>query len=987
MSALDDAELVRQCAGDGSQPAFAALVERHASLVYSAARRLTVDADLARDVTQTVFLDLLNKITQVQELVESRRESAPAVLAGWLHRATRYEALELIRSESRRQVRERKAMELLRQNTSAEVGWEAARPVIDEALDSLPEPDRQALLLRYFQGAGFRQIGVALGLSDDAAQKRVSRALERLREQFAERGISTTAAVLGAALVAHAMEPVPAGLVNEVAATVWPLARSPVIRSSSATQESRSSSPVSRSWNPLPVVVGTGVVLMLGALLWFARREPIPVAPERDADPVPEVATAPEPVENAADGVPLGGPGEERRLQLQVYSAETGAALPDVRLRPQYSYDSLRAFPLPIQTTDSTGRAEVAYPVKAVILTINLDQEGFADTQLAWNRDRGLTIPEAYEVRLVRAPRIGGLVVNTAGIPLPEAKVQLNLPDGRAEVGQIQTHMGDLILTTDSSGRWSTARIAEELLSRIQGFPWRKDHLMPGWIRLAEQPDGVSRLRAGTHVFTLDPGLSLRGRVLDSSDAPVAGAHVLLGDYGSNRRSSAVTATNGEFVLGGAVAGREIITALEHSRGVGFQIIEVSDATGFISLRLEPFRTLHLQAVDPDGNPVGRVQVFWEYLGLESGALDETPGAPTAQFSFQSETDAHGELIWTGAPAGEVYLSFHPRDHAQRHHVPLAADGTVQVVVLEPMLPAQVVRGIVRDATTGEPVARFRVREGSPTQLTGGRIEPDWYENSSMHAHDFHGGRFELKFTNGANDDPSRFRRLFHIAAEGYESDITRAVQGDEGDVELEVSLRPATAQVIRVFGVDGSAAAGVPVAGVFPGHRIQLRPEGVRQLEDFVSERPFEPVTDTGGQFLLRSTERIPHLVCADETGLVWASDQTLRQNPVLQLKPWARLAGVIQSGIAAPVAKVSLQPARPVQRYGRPLIDWEGFDAEVNAEGRFEFPRVPSGELALGYWSRSGDQAPVFIKLQELELTAGELAEVEVVLPVRAK
>lgn len=979
MSATDDAELVRQCAEDRSQPAFALLVERHAPLVYSAARRLTVDADLARDVTQAVFLDLLNKITQVWDLMESQRPSAPATLAGWLHRAARYEALELIRSESRRQIRERKAMEFLVQDTDAEVRWEVARPVIDEALDSLPEPDRQAILLRYFQGLGFRQIGAALGLSDDAAQKRVSRSLDRLREQFAERGITTTAAALGAALAAHAVELLPAGLAGEVATTVWSIARIPSIGSSAA----KSAPPVRPSWVPLPALVGLGVVLLLGALLWFARRETPPALLALDSDPLSEAVATPAPVESAADVVASGNPGEERRIRLQVFSAETGAPLPDVRLRPQYSADSLWAFPLPHQTTDSTGRAEMAYPTNAIVVAIRLEIEGFADTQLAWNQTRGLTIPEAYEVRLVRAPRIGGLVVNTAGIPLPEAKVQLNLPDGRAEVGQIQTHLGDLVLTTDPSGRWSTARIAGELLSRIQGFPWRKDHIMPGWIRFAEQPDGVSRLLAGTHVFTLDPGLSLRGRVLDSSDVPVAGAHVLLGDYGSNRRSSAVTATNGEFVLGGAVAGREIITALEHSRGVGFQIVEVSDATGFISLRLEPFRTLHLQTVDPDGNPVGRVRVDWEYLGLESGAFDETPGPPTAQLSFQQNTDDQGRLTWTEAPADVLYLSFHPQDHVQRHQVSLSADGTVQVVVLEPMLPAQIIRGVVRDDTTGEPVARFRVREGSPTRRREGQIDADWYPNSSMHAHDFHGGRFELKFTNDANDDPSRFRRLFHISAEGYESGITRVVQGNEGEVELEVDLHPATSRVIQVFGVDGAVAAGVPVAAVFPGHRIQLRPTGAGQLEDFVSERPLDPVTDARGQFVLRSTERIPHLVCADETGVGWTSSEALQLNPVLQLEPWARLSGVVQAGIAPPLTKISLRPVRSVLWYGHPLIDWSGFEVEVNGEGRFEFPRVPPGEVALGYWSASGDKNPVFIKLRELPVAAGEVAEVEVILP----
>jgi hypothetical protein len=68
----------------------------------------------------------------------------------------------------------------------------------------LDDTDRDALLLRYFKNHDLRTVGAALGISDDAAQKRVSRAVERLRELFGKRGVSIGATGLAIAISANA---------------------------------------------------------------------------------------------------------------------------------------------------------------------------------------------------------------------------------------------------------------------------------------------------------------------------------------------------------------------------------------------------------------------------------------------------------------------------------------------------------------------------------------------------------------------------------------------------------------------------------------------------------------------------------------------------------------------------------------------------------------------------------------------------------------
>lgn len=85
-------------------------------------------------------------------------------------------------------------------------------PQLDAAMDELEPADRDALLLRYFQNRDLRAVGTALGISDDAAQKRVSRAVDKLRAVLAGRGVAASAAGLTAVVSAQAVQAAPAGL-------------------------------------------------------------------------------------------------------------------------------------------------------------------------------------------------------------------------------------------------------------------------------------------------------------------------------------------------------------------------------------------------------------------------------------------------------------------------------------------------------------------------------------------------------------------------------------------------------------------------------------------------------------------------------------------------------------------------------------------------------------------------------------------------------
>jgi RNA polymerase sigma factor (sigma-70 family) len=203
---VEDALLLRRYSEEALEEAFSELVRRHFNLVWSAAWRVTRDADLARDVAQTVFVDLARKAGFLPHKV---------ILAGWLYRAANLAAHKFVRKSVRQSERERKCMEIDPASESSsppDPEIECLLPFLDEALGKLAEADRNALVLRFFAGKNFVQLGAALGVSDDAAQKRLSRALEKLRRYFRSRGLTVSSGTIAASLGVAGAQAAPTGL-------------------------------------------------------------------------------------------------------------------------------------------------------------------------------------------------------------------------------------------------------------------------------------------------------------------------------------------------------------------------------------------------------------------------------------------------------------------------------------------------------------------------------------------------------------------------------------------------------------------------------------------------------------------------------------------------------------------------------------------------------------------------------------------------------
>lgn len=212
-----DFELLQRFTRRGEQSAFGDIVRRHLDLVFATALRTVEDSSGAEEVAQNVFTALARKAWQF-----APEDSLPA----WLHRAAILESKSWLRGELGRRRREQAAAELgTTMNTSEDpAAFRALLPLLDDALLSLREKDRTALLLRFYEKQSLREVGAAFGVSEDTAQKRVQGALEKLTEFFKRRGYKTATVAAAVAMLKHTAVTASASLAGVIIGGALPAA-------------------------------------------------------------------------------------------------------------------------------------------------------------------------------------------------------------------------------------------------------------------------------------------------------------------------------------------------------------------------------------------------------------------------------------------------------------------------------------------------------------------------------------------------------------------------------------------------------------------------------------------------------------------------------------------------------------------------------------------------------------------------------------------
>lgn len=259
----DDIALLREYTNNQSEQAFETVVARHVNLVYSAALRQVRDPYLAEEITQVVFILLARKAQSL---------SGKVVVSGWLYRTVNYVAADARKAEVRRARREQEAMiqSGIEHNADEEIPWHEVSPLLDQAMERLGQGDRDAMILRYFENRGLKEVALALGVPERTAQKRVQRALEKMRKFLAQRGLTLTAGSLSDAVSLYSIQAAPIGLVKT--ATAGAMIKATALSTSSLTYLSKASKLM--AWTKIKTAIAAGAgILLVGSTATLTLRQ------------------------------------------------------------------------------------------------------------------------------------------------------------------------------------------------------------------------------------------------------------------------------------------------------------------------------------------------------------------------------------------------------------------------------------------------------------------------------------------------------------------------------------------------------------------------------------------------------------------------------------------------------------------------------------------------------------------------------------------
>lgn len=934
---LSDQELLRRFAVDRSEPAFAEVVQRHIGLVHSAAlRQLDGDSAAAEDITMSVFTDLARKASRL---------AGHTSLTGWLYTSTRYLATNDRRAEHRRRQREQEAIAMNRflQTSEPDLDWERLRPVLDEAMHELGATDRDAVLLRFFERRPLAEVGGQLGIGENAARMRVERALDKLRRALARRGITSTVAALGTALAERTIGEVPAGLPHRVTTAAMAGATTGGgLLLFLFTLMARI---------PIKLLVGAAAVALLVTPVirpWFASDRGSPrraavISPEGTSAGADVAALA------AADAAANEGSTGSRvvdadveRLTLTLLAADTGKPIPNIVVARGWVTDARF-------TSLDDGTVHITYPKTTKELRLTTQTDGFADTCLKWNLERGEVVPATYTLKLERAVPIGGTVVDADGRPVEGTKVGFNHEEDPGTSTRTESHEFIWIqVATDDQGRWQINRMAEDIIRRVFGSAAHPDYVNSKLVSVRRDPAAEKELRAGTHVFQLGQAVTVVGTVMDTAGTPVPDAHVLVGQVGESSSREGTTGVDGTFRIHGCRPGMQLLSAEADGYAATTEEVEMAIDSAPFRLVMKPGLVLRLRIVGENGEPVPTAYIWLDTFDRSDG-LSEKPKAPPVQTEVHLRSDADGRVVWEEAPDQELTFSIEASGHFRVDGYKVHPDGQEHDVIMPAPLT---IFGTVRDAKTGAEVPKFRIITGWPqANLLTGTTNAAWSPLDRFWL-SFGGGEFRHTFTEAVVGGIKNPGYVLKFEAEGYAPWVTRTVAADEGEVRLDIVLRAASATTITVVTPDGRVAANAEIALVSSGGRARLAGVGFDPLNSHGSVRV---ATDSSGQFQLPDDDSLVTVMASHPDGFATASPTGfVAGQTTWTLQSWGRIEGRWLSG-----DKVASGRSLMLEGVDGPLgplqFEFTAFKVDSDGNGHFHYDRVPPGRVNLTRLQRS--------------------------------
>jgi RNA polymerase sigma factor (sigma-70 family) len=947
---MDDWELLQNYARAHSEAAFAELVARHIDWVYSVALRQVGNSQLAEDVAQSVFALLARKAGSLR---------SGTLLGGWLFRSTCFVAKCSLRAERRRKFREEKASAMMTtaQSDDSEVFCQQLAPHLEDAVASLSEGDRSVVLSRFYERKSLSEIGQRLRISEEAAKKRVSRSVDKLREFLTRRGITLGAAAIGAMMVGKTVQAAPATLSSSIisASTVGTAPWLPQLARETLN-----------AWRWAKVKLASAAVGCL-VLLTFLLHHSISTRSSKSGARLAQAANTSLgtsflfPDTNASQNLSPATVSSTTRFLFRAVSAETGKGIPAARVPLNYVVNGEWVTPAEL-ITDSDGICAIPLPDgKLFRIDVGILKDGFAQKFYTWRADSDEPLPVNYTLKIERAVSIGGRIQDSSGNPVSDAAIALQFAEigdasfrepARERLGFVTT----VIAThTDAQGNWRCS-LAPAGYSDFQIIARHPNFVERQFATQSDQPSSRTpdRLRmadlwADKAVLRLDTGFQLTGLVLDDEGNPLANARVSWMGNQRYMQDGVKTQSDGTFRLVSLPVGSGQISAWAKGYSPSLTYVEIGGATPQLVLRLNRGASFPIWIADEDG--VG-IPGAWTAIDL--------PQPHNADMHVTTGPD--GRAMVEGIPTNAVNgLTFHAgaSGYFMARNVRLNLTDEQPTIRLTKSLH---VSGTVSDADTHEPIADFKA-------MPCWSEEPSGYDRSETKRGQW--GNYAVNFSEAMGQYRVR------IEADGYEPAMSPPMSAHPSEQVQDFLLhKKDTSHVIRgtVLLQDGQPAANITVV-------LLTFQKGATLYNGTVSRRDFSSrtATDAQGVFKFDFDSQAHTIVAADPTfGFAKLRMHRATQPFTLQLQPWGRIEGrLILSGRPAPAQQVFITSGMGAYRSVREGL-FAGFDAiKTDSEGRFSCDFVPPGDFTL-YLSH-GEGQPLSNQTIA-EVRAGETTQVQI-------